>query len=54
MVGEGPMTRLELDCGFPLTAMLTKQACEEMALKEGATVLALIKAPQIHLVPRGG
>jgi molybdate transport system ATP-binding protein len=48
------MTRIELNCGFPLTAVLTRQACEEMELKEGATVLALIKAPQIHLVPRGG
>jgi molybdate transport system ATP-binding protein len=54
IVGEGPLTRIELDCGFPLTAVLTKQACAEMALKEGATVLALVKAPQIHLVPRAG
>lgn len=53
VVTEGPMTRIDLDCGFPLTALLTKQACEEMALKEGATVLALVKAPQIHLVSRG-
>jgi molybdate transport system ATP-binding protein len=51
---EGPLMRIELDCGFPLTAILTKQACAEMSLKEGTTVLALIKAPQIHLVPRGG
>ena len=54
IVDEGPMTRVELNCGFPLTAALTRQACEEMELKEGATILALIKAPQIHLVPRGG
>ena len=54
IVGEGPLTRIELDCGFPLTAVLTKQACAEMELKEGDNVLALIKAPQIHLVPRGG
>jgi molybdate transport system ATP-binding protein len=53
IVGEGPLTRIELDCGFPLTAVLTKQACAEMALKENDTVLVLIKAPQIHLVPRG-
>jgi molybdate transport system ATP-binding protein len=53
VVSEGPMTRIELDCGFPLTAVLTKQACAEMALKENDQVLALIKAPQIHLVPRG-
>jgi molybdate transport system ATP-binding protein len=53
IVSEGPLMRIELDCGFPLTAVLTKQACAEMALKEGASVLALIKVPQIHLVPRG-
>jgi len=52
IVGEGPLTRIELDCGFPLTAVLTKQACAEMALQEGSAVLALVKAPQIHLVPR--
>jgi molybdate transport system ATP-binding protein len=52
VVNEGPLARIELAAGFPLTAILTKQACAEMALKEGATVLALIKAPQIHLVPR--
>jgi molybdate transport system ATP-binding protein len=53
VVCEGPLTRIELDCGFPLTAVLTKQACTEMALREGSAVLALVKAPQIHLVPRG-
>lgn len=54
IVSEGPLMRIELDCGFPLTAILTKQACAEMALREGSTAMALIKAPQIHLVPRGG
>jgi len=49
---EGPMVRISLDCGFPLMALLTRQACEEMALKENDTVLALIKVPQIHLIPR--
>jgi molybdate transport system ATP-binding protein len=49
---EGPMRRIELDCGFPLMALLTKQACEDLALEPGVEVLALIKAPQIHLIPR--
>ncbi|MGA2244879.1 MAG: ABC transporter ATP-binding protein [Verrucomicrobiota bacterium] len=53
VVSEGPLVRIELDCGFPLTAVLTKQASLEMGLKEGSPVLALVKAPQIHLVPRG-
>ncbi|HEV2391478.1 MAG TPA: molybdenum ABC transporter ATP-binding protein [Verrucomicrobiae bacterium] len=49
---EGAHMRVELDCGFRLTAMLTKQACEEMALKPGEAVMALVKAPHIHLIPR--
>lgn len=52
IVNEGPLMRIDLDCGFPLTAVLTKQACVELGLKEGGAVVALIKAPQIHLVPR--
>jgi molybdate transport system ATP-binding protein len=49
---EGPMVRVELDCGFLLAAILTKQACEELALKKGDRVLALVKAPSVHLIPR--
>jgi molybdate transport system ATP-binding protein len=49
---EGPVMRIDLEGGFPLAAMLTKQACEELALAPGDKVIALIKAPQIHLIPR--
>jgi molybdate transport system ATP-binding protein len=49
---EGAMTRVELDAGFPLVALITRPACAEMALREGETVTALIKAPAIHVVPR--
>lgn len=49
---EGPLERVELDCGFPLLALLTPQSCEQLALREGSRVLALIKAPQIHLIAR--
>jgi molybdopterin-binding protein len=49
---EGSMVRIELDCGFPLMALLTKQGYEEMALNENDTTFALIKAPQIHLIAR--
>ena len=48
---EGPMMRIDLDCGFPLIALLTKQACEELALEKNQRVLALIKAPNVHLIP---
>lgn len=49
---DGPMMRVELDCGFRLIAMLTKQACEELPLKQGDRVVALVKAPNIHLITR--
>jgi len=50
---EGPMVRVGLDCGFSLTALVTRPACEELALRTGEWVFALIKAPSVHLVARG-
>lgn len=49
---EGPTWRIELDCGFTLTALLTRQACEELALQENDSVLAMIKATNVHLISR--
>ena len=48
----GPLIRIDLECGFPLVALLTRQACEELALQPGARAVALIKAPHVHLIPR--
>ena len=49
---EGPIWRIELDCGFALTALLTRQACEELVLQENDRVLAMIKATNVHLISR--
>lgn len=49
---EGPMVRISLDCGFSLTALVTRQACQELDLREGTPVIALVKAPAIHLIAR--
>jgi molybdate transport system ATP-binding protein len=50
---EGPLVRVGLDCGFFLTALLTRPGCAELALQPGDKILALIKASSIHLIPRG-
>lgn len=50
---EGPMMRIELDCGFPLKALLTRQSCDELSLKPGAPITAMIKAPHIHVLECG-
>jgi molybdate transport system ATP-binding protein len=52
MVPEGPMVRVLVDCGFPLTALVTHQACQDLQMRAGDRVSALVKAPAIHLVPR--
>jgi len=50
---EGPIVRVNLDCGFPLKALITHQACQNMGLQEQTEVVASIKATAIHLIARG-
>jgi|HubBroStandDraft_1064217.scaffolds.fasta_scaffold100433_2 molybdate transport system ATP-binding protein len=50
---EGPLARVALDCGFRLTAIVTRQSGEEMRLREGEHVTAVVKATSIGIVPRG-
>jgi len=49
---EGAMMRVNLDCGFPLNALVTHQAYQNMGLRERDEVVAVIKAPAIHLIAR--
>jgi molybdate transport system ATP-binding protein len=49
---EGPLVRVSLDCGFPLKALVTNQACRDMGLRVGEMVVVLFKASAVHLVPR--
>ncbi len=51
---EGPMVRVDLDCGFPLKALLTNQAQQSMELRERDEIVALVKAPAIHLIAGDG
>ncbi len=53
IVPTGPTLRIELDCGFPLVAVLTRQSADELGLAVGERLGALVKAPNVHLIPRG-
>jgi molybdopterin-binding protein len=46
---EGPLARVELDCGFPLIAAITAQSAADMNLKPGDLVYAVVKATAVHL-----
>jgi molybdopterin-binding protein len=49
---QGVMVRVTLDCGFSLSAMVTRGALEDLRLNTGSPVIAAIKAGAVHLVPR--
>jgi molybdate transport system ATP-binding protein len=49
---EGPLVRIDLDCGFQLSALLTPQGAEDLDMGIGRPTMAAIKAPKIHLIPR--
>jgi tungstate transport system ATP-binding protein len=47
---SGPLVRVELDCGFPLVALLTRRSAEEMGLQLGKDVYASFKATAVHII----
>jgi molybdate transport system ATP-binding protein len=49
---QGRLVTVTVDCGFPLRAVITRGAREELGLETGSLVVAAIKAGAVHLVPR--
>ena len=46
----GALTRVRIDCGFPLVAAVTRPALEELALRPGLPVSVILKAPAVHVI----
>jgi molybdopterin-binding protein len=49
---SGPLCRVEVDCGFPVAALVTKKSAEEMKLERGTKVYAAVKAVNVHVIKR--
>jgi molybdate transport system ATP-binding protein len=49
---EGSVIRVTVDCGFPLSALITRPAFEELRLAQDAVVTAVVKATAVHLIAR--
>jgi molybdate transport system ATP-binding protein len=50
---EGPLVRVVLACGDArISALITRASRADLALEEGTEVVAVVKAPSIHLVQR--
>jgi tungstate transport system ATP-binding protein len=52
VVSAGPLTRVEIDCGFLLVALVTKKSAEELKLQSGQSVYASFKATGVHIIKR--
>ncbi len=51
MLPAGSLVRVTVDCGIPVTSVITRRSWEEMGLELGKTVIASFKATAIHLIP---
>ena len=51
---RGPTLRVDLDCGFPLRALVTRRAARELALSPGARVAVALAPESVHLIPGDG
>ncbi|MFA4861732.1 ABC transporter ATP-binding protein [Methanoregula sp.] len=54
MIPYGPFVRVSVDCGFVLTALITRRSCSELGLNCGTSVMAGVKATAIHVLPEKG
>jgi tungstate transport system ATP-binding protein len=48
----GPLSRVEINCGFRLIALVTKISAEELNLQAGGEVYATFKATGVHIMER--
>lgn len=48
----GSQVRVTIDCGFPLTALITRMSADELKLEPGKQVYASFKATAIHVIGR--
>ncbi|RPI35893.1 MAG: TOBE domain-containing protein, partial [Methanoregulaceae archaeon] len=54
IVPYGPFVRVSVDCGFMLTALITRRSCTELGFSVGTDVVAGVKATAIHVLPEEG
>ncbi len=52
VVSIGSLTRVEIDCGFPLVALVIKKSAEALNLESGRRVCASFKATGVHVIKR--
>jgi molybdate transport system ATP-binding protein len=49
VVMEAPLSRIGLDCGFPMVAVITAQSASDLQLKADDVVCAIVKTTSVHV-----
>jgi len=49
---QGPLIEITIDCGFPLTALITRASAQDLELDLGMPISATFKASAVHLISR--
>jgi molybdopterin-binding protein len=49
----GHYRKVQINCGFPLTAYVANPSFSDLSLKEGTVVLASFDAKAIHVIRKG-
>jgi molybdopterin-binding protein len=52
LVPQGPLVKVVIDCGFKVTALITRLSAQEMGLETGSSIDIAFKASAVHLIPR--
>ncbi len=52
IIPAGFFDKIYLDCGFPLTAFVTRRALKELSLEENKEIYASFKATAIHVITK--
>jgi len=50
---EGPLARVEIDCGFALVALVTAQSAADLNLVPGESLSAVVKTTSVHVIAAG-
>jgi len=50
VIPEGPLARVELDCGFTLVALVTAHSAADLGLRSGDLVAAIVKTTSVHVI----
>jgi len=54
VVPLGSLRRIEIDCGFSLSVLVTEKSTGELGLEKGRQVYASFKATGVHVIKRAG